>query len=161
MLFVCDYIHEALSMKCKQCQSTVLVKNGFVRNEQRWLCRACGFNSIAGDKRACWRQQDPRRKALAILLCSVGLSFRLAARIVQSTHVSVQRWFEEKAKTIDISPASPEEVKVISLDEMWHFVQKKQKSCGSGKQPMWTVKAKLDSSTWLLVSVIQEPVSDC
>ena len=33
MLFVCDYIHEALSMRCKQCQSTVLVENGFVRNQ--------------------------------------------------------------------------------------------------------------------------------
>jgi hypothetical protein len=25
---------------------------------------------------------------------------------------------------------NPESVSLISLDEMWHFVQKKQKSCG-------------------------------
>jgi transposase-like protein len=148
-------------MGCKQCNSEHLVKNGFVRDQQRWLCKDCGLTFVAGDKRASWRQQDPKRKALAILLCSVGVSFRLAARIVQSTHVSVQRWFEEKAKSVSLPPPDPEEVKVISLDEMWHFIQKKQKNSGSGKPPMWTVKTRLDSSTWLLVSVIPEPVNDC
>jgi len=147
-------------MSCKRCHRENVVKNGKVRSKQRWLCKDCGCNFVEGDQRSEWRKQSaPRFKALAVLLCSVGLSFRLTARIVQSTHTSVQRWFEALSKQVVLAKPEPEAVKLISLDEMWHFVQKKQKNCGSGKPPLLTVQVRLDCSTWLLVSVIQEPLN--
>jgi transposase-like protein len=38
-------------MKCKFCQSDFVVKNGFVRKKQRYLCKHCGKNNVAGDER--------------------------------------------------------------------------------------------------------------
>lgn len=37
---------------CKNCGSTHIVKNGFVRKKQRYRCNKCGFNFVEGDGRA-------------------------------------------------------------------------------------------------------------
>jgi hypothetical protein len=31
---------------CKNCKSELVVKNGFVRGKQRFLCKACGLNFV-------------------------------------------------------------------------------------------------------------------
>jgi transposase len=36
---------------CKNCQQETTVKNGFVRNKQRYKCHACGYNFVLGDAR--------------------------------------------------------------------------------------------------------------
>ena len=37
-------------LKCKKCGSEKITKNGFVRKNQRWRCKDCGYNFIVGDK---------------------------------------------------------------------------------------------------------------
>jgi transposase len=36
---------------CKNCQNTQTVKNGFVRDKQRYKCKLCGYNFVLGDGR--------------------------------------------------------------------------------------------------------------
>ena len=36
---------------CKNCQDTQTVKNGFVRDKQRYKCKTCGYNFVLGDER--------------------------------------------------------------------------------------------------------------
>ena len=36
---------------CKNCQDTHTVKNGFVRDKQRYKCNVCGYNFVRGDER--------------------------------------------------------------------------------------------------------------
>ena len=38
-------------MICKFCASRFVVKNGFARGKQRYLCKGCGKNGIQGDER--------------------------------------------------------------------------------------------------------------
>jgi len=39
-----------IMLKCKKCGSEKTTKNGFVRKNQRWKCKDCGYNFIVGDK---------------------------------------------------------------------------------------------------------------
>ncbi|MGH9470127.1 MAG: IS1/IS1595 family N-terminal zinc-binding domain-containing protein, partial [Terriglobia bacterium] len=36
---------------CKRCDSKEVVKNGCVRDQQRYKCKSCGLNFVMGDKR--------------------------------------------------------------------------------------------------------------
>jgi len=38
-------------LKCKKCGSEKTTRNGFVRKNQRFKCKDCGYNFIVGDKR--------------------------------------------------------------------------------------------------------------
>jgi len=140
---------------CKHCHSEHTVKNGGVRQKQRWLCKACTRTFVIGDARGTWRGDEyNRRKPLAVLLASIGLSFRLTAKVLGVTHSAVQTWFDAVADTLSLPTPNPADVDLITLDEMWHFIQKKQTNAGYGKPPIQTLRVKLDYSTWLLVSVI-------
>jgi transposase len=36
---------------CKNCHQNNTVKNGYVRNKQRYKCHSCGYNFVEGDAR--------------------------------------------------------------------------------------------------------------
>ncbi|MEI7669114.1 MAG: IS1 family transposase, partial [Pseudomonadota bacterium] len=62
---------------CKFCNGSHLVKSGFVRNKQRYVCKICGKNQVSGDSRVSYDNQI--RKA-AIVLYLEGNGFRRIAR---------------------------------------------------------------------------------
>ena len=49
-------------ISCKKCGSEKYVKNGKVRGQQRYLCKACGCNYIEGDRRT--NEKIKARKAI-------------------------------------------------------------------------------------------------
>ena len=53
---------------CKNCQDPHTVKNGFVREKQRYKCQACGYNFVLGDERHSHATEV--KKALCIILYS-------------------------------------------------------------------------------------------
>lgn len=138
---------------CKKCQSPHTVKHGFVRQQQqRWLCKNCGYNFVDGDKRT-QGKTHPALKALAILLCCCGVSFRLTARLFNVNHSLVQYWYKgfcEQLPPLEIFP--PESVNVVEVDEMRTFLDSKKKSAGSTK-PLPPLMAILDWSDWQWVVV--------
>ena len=141
-------------MVCKRCGSVDVVKNGMARSKQRWYCKGCGLNFVAGDKRGSWREERYRKqRGLAILLVCMGLSYKAAGRVVGVVRNTVYEWFKAFASKIDL-PLPDGELDVVEMDEMWHFLQKKRTSSGSGK-PQRLLLVQLDSSMskWGIVAL--------
>lgn len=140
---------------CKRCESGRVVKSGKTRGKQRWKCKECRFNFVEGDERATWREEKYKKhRALAVLLVCLGLSFRAAGRVVGVVRNTVYEWFKQYAKGIEL-PVPQGDLDVVDMDEMWHFLQKKRKSSGSGRPSQRFVVVQLDSlmSKWGIVAV--------
>jgi len=113
---------------CKRCGAADQMKNGIVRDVQRYLCRSCGCNFTMTPPRG----KPPAMKALALLLYAMGnMSFCSIARILGVSDVAVLNWVRDEARKIPEPPITGEMV-VITLDEMWHFVKKSLTNYGFG-----------------------------
>lgn len=113
---------------CKRCDGTQYVKRGFVRNQQRYLCKGCGCNFTNTPARG----QPPEMKSLALLLYAMGnMSFCSIARILGVSDVAVLNWVRDAARQLP-EPAMTGETLVITLDELWHFLKKRLASSGVG-----------------------------
>jgi transposase len=119
-------------MECKQCRKGHIVRNGRVRGKQRYRCKDCGYNFIEGDARV--RRDTAIKRAFAVLLYSLGkASYGFIARLFDVTPPAVKKWLErEPAKLRD--PALSGDIREIELDELWHFVQRKETSDGSSRR---------------------------
>ena len=51
---------------CKNCHSSEVTKNGFVRSKQRYRCKTCGYNFVEGDERT--NPQTTIKRAFAVIL---------------------------------------------------------------------------------------------
>jgi transposase-like protein len=121
-------------MKCKRCQSITYVKAGFVEEKQRYKCKECGYfftDTVQG--------VSLEKKRLAIHLYLEGLGFRSIGRIINVSNVAVLNWvrnlseiIEQFNKEFKNEKAFKEPIKIIELDEMWHYIGKKNKKRGSG-----------------------------
>ena len=122
--------------KCKQCDSISTVKNGVVRNKQRYKCKDCGYNFVEGDLRK-ERNLDKQRLALHLYLENMG--FRAIGRVLGVSNVSVLNWVRSTGKSIKQyhqEQGYPKKVRVMEFDEMWHFIGSKKESYGFGLH--WT-----------------------
>src|SRR4051794_30483652 len=59
-----------MGLRCKRCGSEAHVKNGLMRGQQRYLCKACGLNFTDTPTRG----KPLALKAAAVLLYVSGLS---------------------------------------------------------------------------------------
>ena len=113
---------------CKRCQATEYVKNGMVRGLQRYRCRKCSCNFTATKPRG----KPAAMKALALLLYAIGnMSFCSIGRLLKVSDVSVLRWARAAALEMP-EPEMPADVELVNLDEMHHFVKKRQTKYGFG-----------------------------
>ena len=141
-------------ISCKRCGSEEWVKNGWVRGLQRYRCRACGCNFTATPPRG----RPEAAKALAVLLYSMGkASYEWIGRLLDVSGVAVYKWVRQTAESLP-PPEVREEIQEMELDEIWHFLQAKKTSVGSGK-PMIVAHG----AVWpgLSVVVILLPSGDC
>ncbi len=133
---------------CKKCGVKNYGKNGMVRGLQRYLCHSCGCNFTATARRG----KPPAMKALALLLYAMGnMSFCGIGRLLQVSDVAVLKWVRAAAKALP-APIAPTTVSTIMVDEMWHFIQKKQTSYGFG-EPMILMEAELSAGSWAVVMI--------
>lgn len=137
---------------CKNCGSEIYSKNGKVRNKQRYKCKACGNNFIVGDER---EKVRPEGKALAVLLYSTGKSsYGFISKLFKVSRPGVLKWIRKIAQRLP-EPTIDSSIKEVQFDEMWHFINKKNKSCGCG-EPWIVVETKpLDG---LLAIVLIKPL---
>jgi len=120
-------------MVCKKCFSASCVKNGRVRAIQRYRCRSCGYNFVAGDKR---QKVSPEGKALAILLYGRGkASYGFIAKLLKVSPVAVMKLVKREAGCGHDQNVSSS-IKEVDFDRMWHFVNKKKESLGS--EGLWS-----------------------
>lgn len=116
-------------LHCPKCGNADFIKNGIVREKQRYKCKDCGCNYTQSSR---WRiSKDKQQEAINLYLEGVG--FRGIERLTGISHVTVMRWVKALADKIDMSlPAEEKRVAIMELDEMWHFIQKKHKNAGCG-----------------------------
>lgn len=143
-------------MNCPKCNSTYLVKNGFVRERQRRLCKKCGYN---------FTQTAPRGKPqivkrLAVHMYLEGLGFRSIGRILNVSNVAVLKWIQAMADFLEPmrkkllgQHTEKAVITCMEFDEMWHYVGKKNANSGSG----WLlIELQEESLRGKLVVVAQE-----
>lgn len=136
---------------CKRCGAVDYVKNGRVRGLQRYRCTVCGYNFTATGPRG----KPAAMKALALLLYGMGnAGYRMIARLLGVSHVSVYNWIRAEAATLP-EPEPTGETVVLTLDEMWHFLKKRLRSSGFGERMTLCVGAP---SPGCLVAVMMPPV---
>jgi transposase len=73
-------------------------------------------------------------KALAVLLYALGnASLGNIARLLGVSDVAVRKWIRAEARTLP-EPVVQGDLPVVTLHEMWHFVQKKPSALGLARR---------------------------
>ena len=119
-------------MDCKKCnESEKIIKNGYVRQKQRFLCKACGYNFTEGDGRI--RHENTIKRAFCILLYTLGNgTFNFLGKLFNVSAVTVYKWIRKEAELLP-NPSIPKDMKEVELDEMWHFIRSKKSKNGYSK----------------------------
>lgn len=118
-----------MSKECKRCYSSIIVKNGKVRAKQRYKCKDCGYNFVEGDKR---ERTSAAIKAFVLLMYgSVNASYGMIAKLFNVTRPTVLNWIRTMGKSLP-EPEIKTKLTKIEMDEMWHFINKKNKKYGFG-----------------------------
>jgi transposase len=118
-------------VSCKRCHCESVVKNGEVRGQQRYRCKDCHYNFIAGDRRV--NESLAAKKALAVILYSLSkASFSMLGRLFGVSRTLTYRWIKAEAEALP-DPEVPGDIKEMEFDEMWHFIGQKKTSFGSSK----------------------------
>ena len=112
---------------CPHCKSDKIIKYGIVRQKQRYRCKSCSFN---------FTTYIPKGtplviKKIALQLYLEGLGFRAIGRVLGVSQVSVYNWIKSFGSNLPVV-SKPEKVEVMELDEIWHFVGKKNEKGGYG-----------------------------
>ena len=107
---------------CPTCQSSTCVKAGIVRNKQRYKCKSCGYFFTDPASHTRGHSAELKQQALAMVLDGNGI--RQEARHTGISHVSILNWIKQAAQTTQRQAIKKADV--IEIDEMWHYVQKKE-----------------------------------
>jgi len=119
-------------VECKNCRSERTVKNGIKRKKQRYLCKECGYNFVIGNAHS--SPQKQAKKALVVMLYSLGKgSYTMLAHIFGVSNGTIHNWVVEAANGLP-EIGVPKEITEIEFDEMWHYIGKKNESCGLSRQ---------------------------
>ena len=132
---------------CKKCEGKELIKNGHIRNKQRYKCKKCGCSFTDGDNRV--KQEAAVKRALAVILYSLGkASYGFIAKLFGVIRSAVLKWIRKEGALIE-RPKIPSMIREMEFDEMWHFIGSKKTNSGSSK--LWTV---LQEELWPGCSVV-------
>ena len=121
-----------MNPKCPRCDSQIVTKNGFKGTTQRWKCKECLYNFTKLEIPT--KGKPVLMKVFAILLYVSRMSMRGIARLFDVSPTSILNWIREFAADIRNQEIEDEQIRVLEIDEMWHFCEKKLKEFGYGKQ---------------------------
>jgi transposase len=133
-------------MECPKCKSSHVVKNGSVKGIHKNLCRNCGFQF----SRSTPRGKPLKTKILAVVLYMSGLSFNRIGALCNVSAQSVLNWVRKFAAENAERPEPEEQAVILELDELWHFLQKKDTNSGFGR--LWIA---FPVDCWIGNSVIE------
>src|SRR5215208_6403477 len=114
---------------CPACDGTTLIRSGHACGRQRWRCKGCGRQFT----RTTPRGMPAATKREAVGLYCAGLSRSATGRRLGVSAQSVMRWVRDHARDHCPKPEPAGRAVVVEIDEMWHFVEKRPASSGSGK----------------------------
>lgn len=116
-------------MNCPKCGLEKNVKAGFNNGKQRYKCKECGCHFT----RSTPKGKSPECQRQAVQLYLEGLGFRAIGRFLKVSHVTVQDWVAQAAERLEsLVPLYPARAELIELDELHHYVGKKNTKFGYG-----------------------------
>jgi transposase-like protein len=144
-------------MHCPKCSSLDSVLNGIVRGKQRFRCQECACN---------YTQSRPRgyglnKKLQPLQHYKEGLGFRSIGRLLGVSNVTVLNWIRGIGQEVQHFVASQtfalkaEEITIVEMDELWHFVGQKNGSSGYGL--LWRVTPEPSSLIVLAAEAARPP----
>lgn len=114
-------------MECPKCKQNKYVKNGIVKDRQRYLCKHCKY---------CYTVAEVGKpmvlKKQAVNLYLEGLGFRSIERILKVSNVSVLNWVKKFGKEIEAIREPEREIEIIEMDELHTYIQHKKTTVGYG-----------------------------
>lgn len=134
--------------QCPKCEHQHIIKSGFVKDKQRYKCKACNYQftqTTTERGKPLWMKLD------AVLLYLGGMSMNAIANHLNVSTQAVLNWIRDFAKLNYEKPA-PGTAVVIELDELWHFIEKKRENYGSGRL-MTVIVGDLLTGSWEVVIV--------
>jgi len=135
---------------CPVCGDEKTVRNGSAKGKPRWKCKGCGLQFTRFQPRG----HSLETKLTSVLLYCHGVSLNAIAGIYKVHASSVLRWVRTFARRHYEKPSPDGRTIIMELDEMWHYLEKKRKNCGSGK--LWIVIPE-NSSTGSAVIGLGKP----
>ena len=124
---------------CKHCGSERSVRNGQVKDKQRYLCKSCGQTFREGDNRVRYSIEQHIR---VIKLYTENVGLRSIERLEGIPAPLLVRWIRsfgkvlrEKLCTTEV-PQDAKDIVILELDELYTYYQKKVKEPTYGL--LWT-----------------------
>ena len=101
------------------------MKNGTARGKQRYKCKSCGCNFVAGDGRT--NEKIAAKKAMCVIMCSLGkASYNMLAHVFDTWPSLVHRWIAEAGAKVP-GPQVPSGIREMEFDKMAiHRVKKRE-----------------------------------
>lgn len=134
-------------MICLKCGSDATVKNGFMKGQQRYKCKVCAYQFTKETPRG----KPLKDKVLALTLYLSGMSMNMTGQIVGVTAQSVMRWIKMFYEKYAEMPLPEGEVEEVEIDEMHHYIGKKNIFSGSGKLLIINPGGSLDGNVAIVV----------
>lgn len=119
-------------MKCPQCGSSQLRKNGIKQGKQNHICVECRRQFIDHYDKPRAYSEEVKQHCLKLYVN--GMGFRAIERVTSVHHTTVISWVKQLGALLKNSPDSFEMPQVGELDELETFVGSKKTSSGSGQQ---------------------------
>jgi transposase-like protein len=111
---------------CPKCGSGECVKDGIVKERQRFRCKGCHYRHTVRERGA-----GKAKKKQALQLYLEGLGFRSIGRFLGVSHVAVYRWIRAHGEALD-ELRSETGIEVVEMDEMHSYIGSKKTTVGSG-----------------------------
>ena len=119
-------------MKCPECKSENIRKNGMRSGKQNHICVDCGRQFVANPKPHRGYSDEIRKICLKMYLN--GMGFRGIERVTGVHHTTVINWVKKVGELLP-DAYDPEGIpQVGELDELETFVGQKKTKSGSGQQ---------------------------
>jgi transposase-like protein len=120
-----------MSIKCKKCGNSKLIKNGLVLGKQRYRCKECNFNFRIGDKREKYSDKEKMR-VIELYLENCGI--RSIERITGIYNNLISHWIKRFSSIIknninkDLEKIkSKQDIQIMEIDELVTYIKKNQK----------------------------------
>jgi transposase-like protein len=120
------------AIKCPECKSKHVNKNGRKAGKQNHICVDCGRQFIEGYEAQRGYSEEVKRECLTMYVN--GMGFRAIERIKGVHHTSIINWVKQVGKLLPNAYTPATIPQVGELDELETFVGSKKTRSGSGRQ---------------------------